>query len=133
MSIPEITDETGWREWKVAPRKGLLTSEIAHLIGKTPVAIRTHIRTEKLPGVALKIKGITFAYAATVDDIVAEYEPPSEVVEKLRNLTKTDAPHDVMFLGVPLLHVNGPRVEVTVPTEFEDSREFERANGETAG
>ena len=133
MAIPEITDEAGWREWKVAPRKGLLTSEITRLIGGTPAAIRAAIRTEQLPGVALKVKGITFAYAAIVDDIIAMYKLPVEVGEILRRHTQTDAADEVMYLGVPLLHRMGERIEVTVPTEFGDSREFQCANGEIAG
>ena len=128
MAIPEITDEAGWREWKVAPRKGLLTCEIGRLIGETPAMIRGAIRNEQLPGVALKVNGITFAYAATADEVIAEYELSVEVAEILRKLTQTDAPDEIMYFGVPIIHAIGPRVELTVRTEFEDSGEFQCDN-----
>ena len=133
MTIPEITDEAGWREWRVAPRKGLLTSEIAPLIGRIPSAIREDIRSGRLPGVALKSQGITFAYAASVDDIITVYELAAEAGETLRNLTQADAQHKVMYLGIPFLHTMGDRIEFTIPTEFEDSQEFQLINGEILG
>ena len=128
MAIPEITDEAGWREWKVAPRKGLLSSEIAQLIGETPAAILAAIRTGQLRGVTLKDKGITFAYAATVDDIIAMYELSVEIADILRRRTQSDALDEVMYLGVPFHHVMGERIKVAIPTEFGDSQEFQRHN-----
>ena len=111
----------------------MLTSEIAPLIGRIPSAIQEDIRSGRLPGVALKSQGITFAYAATVDDIIAVYELPAEAGETLRNLTQADAQHKVMYLEVPFLHTMGDRIEFAIPTEFEDSQEFKLINGEILG
>ena len=127
MGVPLITDEDSRREWLIAPRKGLLTSEFAEVMDVTASAVRAAIRRGKLPGVRLKVHGRVYAYAATVDDVAAYYELTETVVDFLRSRTHKDVGGRFAGVGMVLVDQVG-RTEII--TEFETRQAFEEANVE---
>ena len=127
MDVPQITDEVTRREWLIAPRKGLLTSEFAPVMDVTASAIRASIRRGKLPGVRLRVHGKVYAYAATVDDVAAYYELTDDVVKSLRRFTQSDIGGRFAGIGTFLIDQVGRK---DIMTEFETRQQFEDANGD---
>ena len=125
MGVPQLTDDDSRREWLIAPRKGLLTSEFAPVMDVTASAIRAAIRRGKLPGVRLRVHGRVYAYAATVDDVAAYYELPTAAVNYLRKCIEKDVSGRFAGIGTALVDQIG-RMELL--TEFESRQEFEGAN-----
>ncbi|MCY4476052.1 MAG: hypothetical protein OXC83_11560 [Chloroflexi bacterium] len=73
-----ITDTNGWmhaqnRSDGLIPRFGLLTSEIATIVGEDALSIRERIRAGSIPGYRLKELGFVVAYAMTFDDIAHHF------------------------------------------------------------
>ena len=129
MNVPTIKDESDRREWMIAPRKGLLTSEFASLMDVTPGAIRAAIRRGKLPGVLLRSRGKVYAYAATVDDVAAYYDLTPDVVDVLQSRTQSDATGRSAWVGIPFFDQSR---QMEISTEFENRKEFDNANSNGA-
>lgn len=127
MDVPQISDDDSRREWLIAPRAGLLTSEFASVMDVTASAIRAAIRRGKLPGVRLRLHGRVYAYAATVDDVAGYYELPESVVDYLQGCTGRDVSGRFASAGTALVDQRG-RLEIL--TEFESRAEFNDANAE---
>lgn len=125
MDIPVVSDDAERREWIIAPRKGLLTREFAEVMDVSSSAIRAAIRRGRIPGVQLKTRGRVYAYAASVHDVAAYYGLSAEAVNYLQGRTKCDVPDRLAWVGIPFTDSLGT---TEVPTEFEDSQEFEKAN-----
>ena len=125
MNAPKITDESDRREWMIAPRKGLLTSEFASVMDVTPGAIRAAIRRGKLPGVRLRCRGKVYAYAATIDDVAAYYDLTPDAVDSLRKRTQSDATGRFAWVGIPFFDQSR---KMEIKTEFENRDEFDNAN-----
>ena len=129
MVILDVPDDVTHREWMVAPREGLLTSEIAPVIGQDADSIRAAIREDKLPGVVLQANGLIYAYAARVEDIARFYDLSPATVACLRKLTSMDAPQRIMQLGIPSIHVaTGLSCRIEIPYEFDSHQEILREN-----
>ena len=129
MVILDVPDDVTHREWMVAPREGLLTNEIAPVIGQDAGSIRTAIREDKLPGVVLKANGLIYAYAARVEDLERFYGLSTATVAYLRKRTFMDAPERVMQLGIPSIYgVSGLSCRIKIPYEFDSHQEFLREN-----
>ena len=120
-------DDDSRREWLIAPRNGLLTSEFASAMDVTVSEIRAAIRCGELPGVRLRVHGKVYAYAATVDDVAAYYELTDTVVKRLRSFTTSDVGARFAGVGTSLIDQAG-RMEIL--TEFESRQEFEDANAD---
>ena len=120
MKIPEISVIDGRRAWMVAPHEGLLSSEIAPVIGESACSIRAAIHEQRLPGVVFKVDGLIYAYGSRVDDIRLFYGLSANKVAVLKKMTGMDAPQQVMNHGPPMIHIGG-RGEHSI---FEISHEF---------
>ena len=125
MDEPKVVAEENRRDWLVAPRKGLLTSEFAEAIDVTPSAVRAAIRRRRLAGVRLRTRGKIYAYAATVDDVAAYYELGPEAVDHLKRQTQSDATGRHKWVG---LEFHDQSRQTTLQTEFETGEEFDKAN-----
>ena len=128
MPLTRITQTAEWRQWKVAPRKGLFSSEIASLLGLEAARVRTDIIDGKIPGIALESQGQVFALAAEVSDIVVTYNLPTEPERSLLNRTQYDVRHDLMQLGIPIIHQRGHKREYKIPHEFNSEGELGTIN-----
>ena len=129
METPKISDEDTRRIWLIGspkrPRLGLLTSEFADVLDVGPSAIRAAITRGKLPGVRLKMRGLVYAYAATVEDVANYYDLPDEAVEHLRRLTQKDASGRIAWIGTRFFSTDGSD---ELKTEFNNREEFDDAN-----
>ena len=125
MKVPVLSDEQERREWLIAPRKGLLTSEFADVMDVSAAAIRAAIRRGRIPGIQLKTRGRVYAYAATVPDVAAFYGLSAESVKYLQGRTEHDVPKRLAWVGVPFLDSLG---NVEISTEFENKQEYEKGN-----
>ena len=133
MPIPRITQAEEWREWKIAPRKGLFSGEIASLLGLEVARVRTDIIDGELPGVALESQGKIFALAVQVTDIVTTYNLSTESERTLVNRTQYDAPHELRELGIPFIHQQGHIREYKIPHEFNNEGELTTINRMLSG
>ncbi len=128
MKIPEISDDIGRRAWMVEPRAGLLTSEIAPIIGESARSIRAAIREHELPGVAFKFGGSICGYGVKVDDIVSFHNCSPAIVAALKKLTEKDASPPAMRLGLPFFHTVGSDLDIEFWYEFDNVDEFRQIN-----
>lgn len=126
MNAQDInSDDEIRRQWTITPRRGLLTSEIDKIIGIPGEQIRESIRIGELTGVALKHKGIIYAYGVTIENIVTFYSLTPEVVESLRKLAKKDITGESSQLGIPYIYSG---IQIELPYEFKTKEEFEHHN-----
>ena len=129
METPKISDEDTRRAWLIGslktPRLGLLTSEFEDVLDVKPSAIRAAISRGKLPGVRLKMRGLVYAYAVTVEDVANYYDLPDEAVEYLRRLTRKDASGRIAWFGTRFFSTYGSD---ELKTEFNNREEFDDAN-----